>query len=266
MRNGAIGIYIAYFIQFFKQKLEYRGDFIAGILANIILTLSGLLFIVCLFAGEGVRELGSWSRDEVLFIYGYSMISMALFSSVAMNLYGFSDRYIIQGEFDRVLLRPLGTLPQVLFESFNLDSIGSLLIGLVTLGFAAYQLELSPTLFDIIWLVVSTTSGAIILLSVFVTLASFSFHFEDRIGINPPFYNMIAFGRYPLPIFHPIIQFILQAIVPFAFVAFYPATHYFSHEGFELLCYATPLVAGITTSVAVISWSLGVRKYTSTGS
>jgi len=234
--------------------------------ANIILTLSGLLFIVCLFSGEGVKALGAWSRDEVLFIYGYSMISMALFSSIAINLYGFSDRYIIQGEFDRVLLRPLGTLPQILFESFNLDSIGSLIIGLLTLGFASFQLELTPSLIDVLWLIISAASGAIILLSVFVILASFSFHFEDRIGINPPFYNMIAFGRYPLPIFHPIIQFILQTVVPFAFVAFYPATHYFNHEGFEMLCYATPLVAAITATISGMCWSLGVKKYTSTGS
>ncbi|RMG44418.1 MAG: ABC transporter permease, partial [Candidatus Dadabacteria bacterium] len=87
-----------------------------------------------------------------------------------------------------------------------------------------------------------------------------------RIGIAPPFYNMIAFGRYPLPIFNDIIQFILRWIVPFAFVAFYPATHFLNRSGFETFCYATPVVAIVLVFLARLFWQLGVARYSSTGS
>ncbi|MCB0331560.1 MAG: ABC-2 family transporter protein [Bdellovibrionales bacterium] len=262
----ALRIYSAYFAQFLKQRLIYRWDFVASIMSNMLMTVSGLLFVLFLLDGQTVTALGDWSREEVLFIYGYAMISMAIFSSIAINLYGFSDRYIIQGDFDRVLLRPLGTLPQVLFESFNLDSLGSLLVGGLTLSYASTKLALSFGMIDLLWVVVSSVSGACILISIFVLLASFSFHFEDRIGINPPFFNMIAFGRYPLPIFPPVIRFILQWVVPYAFVAFYPATHFFDHGDFAAFCYSTPLVAIVTALIAWGAWGFGVSRYTSTGS
>ena len=61
---------------------------------------------------------------------GCSTISTALFGILAPNLYSFGDRFVIQGQFDRVLLRPVNSLCQVLFESFNVESVGSLLVGI----------------------------------------------------------------------------------------------------------------------------------------
>ncbi len=37
---------------------------------------------------------------------------------------------------------------------------------------------------------------------------------EDRVGVIPPVYNMLAFGRYPLSIYSPMIQFLLSWIIP----------------------------------------------------
>ncbi|MBX7139064.1 MAG: ABC-2 family transporter protein [Oligoflexia bacterium] len=258
-------IFGAYFAQFLKTRMSYRTDFFVSLVANILVGATGLLFVVFLMDGKNITELNGWSRAEVLFIYGYAMISMAIFSSVAINLYGFGNRYIIQGQFDRVLLRPLNSLAQVLFESFNLDSIGSLLVGLATMLYAARILGISIGMLDVGWLFVSSISGAVILISVFVVLSSVSFHFEDRIGIAPPFYNLISFGRYPITIFNRVIQFILSWVIPFAFVAFYPATHFFNRTGFELLCYLTPLVALVSVVVAWVFWQFGVSKYESTG-
>ena len=210
-------------------------------------------------------SIGGWKREEVLFIYGYSMIAMAIFTTFAINLYQFGNRYIIQGQFDRVLLRPLNSLCQVLFESFNLESVGSLLTGLCVLWYSAAHLHIHLGFFDFLWIAVSGLSGGIILISVFVVVSSLSFHFEDRMGISPPIFNLINFGRYPTPIFNRLLQILLSFVIPFAFVAFYPATHFFDRPGFEALCYATPLVALVLSLLAAASWKFGVSRYESTG-
>jgi ABC-2 type transport system permease protein len=212
-----------------------------------------------------VTALRGWNRNEVLFIYGYSFLSTALFGMLAPNLYQFGDRYIIKGQFDRVLLRPLNSLSQVLFESFNLDSIGNIALGAVVITIVKERLGMVFSVWDWLWLVGSAVSGGVILLSFFVILASMSFHFEDRLGITAPFYNMLQFSRYPLTIFNRTLQFILSWLIPFGFIAFYPATHFFSRTGFELFCYATPLVAVVTASVAGVLWTFGVSRYASTG-
>lgn len=265
MLGRSIKIYSAYFAQFLKSRLEYRGDFLFNILAQLIMTLSGLLFIYFLLDGETIPDIQGWSRSEVMFIYGYAMIPMAIFMTFAMNLYQFGDRYIVQGQFDRVLLRPLSTVFQVLFESFNMESIGSLVAGLGVLLYTASELRIHLGMVDYLWLLVSSISGGVILISVFVFIASLSFHFEDRLGIGAPVFSLITFGRYPITIFNRTIQIILKWVIPFAFVAFYPATHFFDRSGFEALCYLTPVVAVATAAIAAVAWQYGVSKYSSTG-
>lgn len=265
MRQSA-KVLAAYFAQFLKARMEYKADFFASIIANMLVAASGLLFVTFLIDGSVVPDIQGWTRFEVLFIYGYSMISMALFSVVSPNLYRFGDKYIIEGQFDRVLLRPLNTLQQVLSESFNLESIGSLCVGLVVVTYSASELGLVFGFNDYLWLVVSSISGGAILLGTFVFLSSLSFHFEDRLGIGAPVYNLINFSRYPLPIFNEIVQFILRWVVPFAFVAFYPATHFLTRDGFAFFCYLTPVIAVVVMIGACWSWRIGVASYASTGS
>ena len=154
----------------------------------------------------------------------------------------------------------------MLFESFNIESIGSFLVGLGVLTYTSERLHLSFGIFDFIWLAISTASGGVILLSVFTILASVSFHFEDKFGISPPFYNMIAFGRYPSDIFSKWLQFFLRWIVPFAFVAFYPSTHFLQRPEFKNLCYLSPVVAFVFVWIAARLWVFGVSRYSSTGS
>ena len=51
--------------------------------------------------------------------------------------------------------------------------------------------------------------ASVIYVSVFLMLTTVSFWFEDRIGVHPPVWNMMAFGRYPLTIYSPVVQFFL---------------------------------------------------------
>ncbi|HMO17315.1 MAG TPA: ABC-2 family transporter protein [Oligoflexia bacterium] len=266
MRISDYRIYFFYFLQFIKSRAEYKVDFIFGLIANVLVSLFGLLFILLLIDGEQITSIGEWSRNEVLFIYGYSMLAFSLFNMVAQNLYRFGDKYIIEGQFDRVLLRPLGSIGQVIFESFNLDALGTFALGIFILFKSSSALQIDFFASDYLWLAISVSCGAIILLSVFVTLASFSFYFEDRLGIGAPVYSLITFGRYPTPIFNKTLQMILSFIIPFAFVAFYPATHFLFKEGFHYWCYSTPLVALVSVTIAGIAWKAGVYRYSSTGS
>ena len=260
-----VSIYFAYFAQFLKTRMAYKGDFIAAMFTSALASAGGLIFILFLLDGEIITNIKGWSRAEIIFIYGYSFITTAIFSMLAYNLYDFANRYIIEGQFDRVLLRPLNSLSQVLFESFNLDTIGNIILGIVVIKITATDLGFTFTLIDYLWLAISCISGAAILLAVFVILSSLSFHFEDRMGITPPFYNLINFSRYPLPIFNRFIQILLSWIVPFGFIAFYPATHFFNRTGYEAFCYGTPLMALACIFVSSLFWRWGISKYSSTG-
>lgn len=262
----AFSIYFYYFIIYLKSRFVYKVDFFVGLLSNLMVGAFGLIFIYVLINNDQVGSLGGWSKHEVLFIYGYSLFSLSIFNCVATNLYRFGDKYVNGGNYDRVLLRPLSSIPQVLFESFNLDSISTLVLGVCVLKNSGNNLGIPFNFLDIIWILISAFSGGVILLSVFIILASFSFYFDDKLGIGAPVYSLINFGRYPVTIFNKAIQFILSFIIPFAFVAFYPATHFFPDKGnFIIFCYSTPFVAILTFLLACALWYRGEKRYISSG-
>jgi viologen exporter family transport system permease protein len=255
---------LLYFAQYAKVRLAYRADFAIAFLSSMAATVLGFGFVLVLFTK--VPTLQDWSFYEVLFLYGFSLIPLGFFNVISWNLYEFGDIYIIQGRFDRILLRPVDTLFQVLFEKFRLESLQEVVTGTAVVVIAAQRLHLPWRAMDDFWFALMVACGAVIYLSVFLILTSVSFWFEDRVGIVPPVFNMLNFGRYPLTIYNVFIQFLLSWIIPFGFASFYPTTHFLRRESFTPYFHLVPAVAAAFFTLAVFVWNKGVENYSSTGS
>ncbi len=262
IRQGRI--FVWYFAQFVKMRLAYRTDFVIDALAVMFSALVQLAVLLTLF--NKVEALKGWSFEQVLFIYGFSLVPLGLFNLCAVNLYRFADAFIIEGRFDRVLLRPLNTLAQVLLESFNISAFNEMGLGLALMIYAGRKLSLSWGIEEILALMVLAISSSLVYSGVFLAITSVSFWQEDRMGLAPPVYNVIRFSRYPITIFGAPVRFFLTFVLPFAWVAFYPATWFIGSPEFARWAYFTPLVGGIVFGGAVLIWSRGVRNYSSTGS
>ncbi len=263
MRKTII-LFWLYFGQYAKTRMAYKADFFISLAASILATVAGYGFVLVLFTRA--PHLKGWSFDEVLFIYGFSLVPMGLYNVVSQNLYEFGDAYIVEGRFDRVLLRPVHSLFQILFESFRLESVQEIVTGTVVVAYCAVRLRLDWSPVNVVLFPGLVLCGAVIYLSVFVILSSVNFWFEDRIGISPPVYNMITFGRYPITIYNVFVQFLLNWIIPFAFASFYPTVRYLGRTEFRREFYLIPLVASAMLALALLVWERGVRQYKSTGS
>ena len=254
----------AYFAQYAKVRVSYRADFFVSLATSAAATVFSLGFVWTLF--QKVPRLANWRMEEVLFLYGFSLIPFGLFNVLSMNLYEFGSTYIMEGKFDRVLLRPISSLFQVLFETFRIESFHEVFVGLAILVWAARRLEHHWTLLDLFLLAFFGLCGGIIYVSVFLFLTTISFWFEDRVGIHPPFWNLLAFGRYPLSIYSGYIRFLLSWIVPFGFATFYPSVRLLGHAEFRGYSLLIPLVAAAALALAGTAWRFGLRHYSSTGS
>jgi len=256
-------LFVQYFAQYAKVRLAYKADFIIAFFSSMAATVLGFGFVLVLFSK--IPRLQDWSFNEILFLYGFSLIPLGFFNVVSWNLYDFSELYIIEGKFDRVLLRPVSTLFQVIFEKFRLESLQEVATGLIVVVISLRRLHLVPGVADYFWFVVMVVCGAAIYASVFLMLTAVSFWFEDRVGIVPPVFNMLTFGRYPLTIFNVFIQFLLSWIIPFAFATFYPTTYFLRRSAFSLYFHLVPLVAAVFLTLAILLWNRGVANYSSTG-
>jgi ABC-2 type transport system permease protein len=257
-------LFLLYFAQYTKVRLAYKADFIIAFFSSMAATVLGFGFVLVLFSK--IPRLQDWSFNEIMFLYGFSLIPLGFFNVISWNLYDFGELYIIEGRFDRVLLRPVATLFQVAFEKFRLESLQEVVTGAAVVWIAAERLRLVWRVADLLWLVVMVLSGALIYFSVFLSLTAVAFWFEDRVGIVPPVFNMLNFGRYPLTIYNVFIQFLLSWIIPFGFASFYPTTHFLGRTAFTPYFHLVPAVSATFFLLAILVWNKGVENYSSTGS
>jgi ABC-2 type transport system permease protein len=259
-----LGLFFDYLKQYAKMRLSYRADFFISVATSLAATVFAFGFVYILFTK--IPKLSSWRFEEVIFLYGFSLIPFGLFNVVSMNLYDFGNNYIIEGKFDRVLLRPISSLFQVLFETFRLESFHEVVTGLFAVWLASRLMHLQWDWLDLLLLLFWGLCGGVIYVAIFLLLSAVSFWFEDRIGIHPPVWNLIAFGRYPLSIYSNFIQFFLSFIIPFGFASFYPSVRLLHRTEFHRYALFVPVVAAVCLSITILVWNVGVRHYSSTGS
>jgi ABC-2 type transport system permease protein len=253
-----------YFSQYAKVRVSYRGDFFVSIATSFAATIFSLGFLVILF--QKTAQLKGWRFEEVLFLWGFTQIPYGLFNVISLNLYDFGNNYIIEGKFDRVLLRPVSSLFQVLFEAFRIESFQEVATGAFCMWWATRHLHIPWTPMKFAMLFFFAICAAVIYVSIFLILSTVSFWFEDRIGVHPPVWNIIAFGRYPLSIYSGAVQFFLCWIIPFGLASFYPSVRMLGRTVKPEYIGFVPVVAAVFLTLAISLWDFGTRHYSSTGS
>ena len=91
-------LFFDYFLQYAKVRMGYRGDFFISLGTSFAATVFALGFVIILF--QKVPQLAGWRFEEVLFLYGFSLIPYGLFNVISSNLYDFGNNYIIEGKFE----------------------------------------------------------------------------------------------------------------------------------------------------------------------
>lgn len=258
-----IRLVFAFLGQFLKGRMAYRLDFLLSIFTTLISTVLGFVFIFVIFGN--VSALQDWSYYEILFIYGFSLIPIATFSLISTNLWFFGEKFIVEGNFDRILLRPVGALFQVLFESFRVESIPDILVGFYIVFYSANKLGLNFGFLNFLILVGLALLSFVILISFFGIVAALSFWVEDRMGIGAPLFNMIVLARYPATIYNNLLKLLLTSLFPFAYIAFVPATYFLRPDKYSYMLLALPAVALFFAFLCKLVWQKGSQRYGSTG-
>lgn len=255
-------IFLQYASQYLKIKLAYRTDILVGFLSDIMFQAVNLIFIIVVFAHT--TFLGGWSRDEIIFIYGFFLVPYAIFDAF-FNIWDFNDRYIVKGEMDRILTRPVHSLFQIILERMELESLLGVITGLIVMVYAAIQLKLTFHWYDVLILMMMIVGGALVYAGIFIALASIGFWSDAKTDIMPMMYNIGNYGRYPVDIYNKVIRYILTFILPFAFVGVYPAAYFLGKTEWYRYAFLTPVVGLIVFITAVVIWNVGVKKYRGAG-
>ena len=251
-----------------KSRMEYRLDFILRVVMALVWNLASLLFIWVVLAR--FRSMAGWSLEEVFFIYTLRLVAHGCYCLLFHNVQALSW-YVRWGDFDRVLLRPLNPLLQLIIWQYDPAGIGDLGLGLICFLVANRLLELHWTPLAVAFLLLVVMGGCLIELSLFLLVNSLAFWITEVQGLT---WIVITFSDnfalYPLNIYNALLQFLLTFLVPVGFMSYYPATAFLNRTGDTLFtpafAYLTPLVGLALFAIAYAFWQRGVNRYQSTGS
>lgn len=255
-------MFFQYIGQYMKTRLEYRTDMIVEIASDFLFQLVNLIFIIVVFGHT--QFLSGWSRDEIIFIYGFFLVPFAIFGAF-FNIWDFNERYIVKGEMDRILTRPIHSLFQIILERIELESLFGVVTGLIVMFYAGMRLQLSIAWYDPIVFVVMALGGTFAYAGVFISIASIGFWSDARTSIMPMMYNIGNYGRYPVDIYNQVIRFVLTWILPFAFVGVYPAAYFLGRKEWMVYSFLTPVIGLSFFLIAILLWNLGVKRYRGAG-
>ncbi|WP_241475212.1 ABC transporter permease [Priestia flexa] len=255
-------MFFQYISQYIKTRLQYRADMVVEVVSDLLFQAVNLIFILVVFGHT--QFLNGWSREEIIFIYGFFLVPFAVFSSF-FNIWDFNERYIVKGEMDRILTRPIHSLFQVILERMELESLFGAITGVAVMIYAGSILDLLFAWYDFFVFILFVLGGALVYAGIFIALASIGFWSDARTSIMPTMYNIGNYGRYPVDIYNNVIRYVLTWILPFAFVGVYPAAYFLGREEWYGYAFLTPVMGVIFFTLAIVLWNVGVKRYRGAG-
>ncbi|MCE7000527.1 ABC-2 family transporter protein [Saccharothrix sp. S26] len=264
----AEGVYLKLVGARLRGQMSYRTSFALQCVAQAINQLAELAIILVLF--NRVSALGGFSVAEVVLMYAIAGTAFGIADMVAGQLDELPT-YIRTGTFDVLLLRPLGTLAQMMASDLHLRKVGRIVAGVGSMVYALSHNDIQWSGWAV-WLVVAApVSGAVIFSSIWVAANAVCFWVVDGQELaNTVTYGSNAFTSYPATVYGPWLRRFFAFVVPGAFVAYYPSLALLGRAdplgGPGFLGWVSPVVAVVAAVVAGVVWRTAVRHYRGTGS
>lgn len=260
----ALKLHHIFIAQELKKMMEYKGDFLVGIVGFLIGQIFNMLFIWIIF--QQIPSLAGWSIEQVVFIYGFSLIPKGIDHLLFDNLWAIAHFTVRKGEFDRYLIRPINTLFHVMVEKLQIDAFGELLIGIALISITLPSLNIEWSIIKVILAIVVIPFATLIYTGIKIITAAFSFWIKRSGNITYMFYMVNDFAKYPVTIYNLTIRGIITYVIPFAFTAFYPAFYILTGESPLFNIGLAIALSSIFMAIGILIWNKGIKVYESSGS
>ncbi len=260
-------LYFIYLKKAIVAKLEYKKDTIIGIIGFLLNNAASVLSIY--FIINSIPSLYDWNIWELGFLYGFTMIPVAIDHFFSDDLWCVAYWKVRTGEMDRYYLRPLPVLFQVIAETFQPEAFGELIVGVVMLSICGIwgNLNIAWSFGMVLMIIVASIFGALLITSVKIITAALAFYMKRSGPLTQIVYNFIGYTKYPLKIYPQAIRFILQFIFPFALVISFPVDTLL-HGTYNpyLLILIIIALTSVVFIISILFWSKAAKRYQSSGS
>ena len=256
-------MYIEYAKLEIKSALEYKVSFILNFISQIFVMFSLYFMIIALFTK--FSNINGFTLYEVLLCFGIVQFGFSFNETFFRGLDHFEE-LIINGDLDRYIVRPQNILFQVMSSHVDLVKLSRVIQSFIIIIISLINLNINWNISKIFVLLLMIFSSIIIFFGLFVLMASYCFLTIQGLEVK----NLVTDGgkqvaQYPIGIFKKGFALIFTIIIPFAFVNYYPLLFLLGRTN-NMLYMLSPLVVIIYLIPCLLSFKLGLKRYSSTGS
>lgn len=249
--------------QFLKTILQSKVDFLMGLMGFFFTQFMGIAFLYLVF--EQIPSLQGWTFDQLIFIYGFAQIPRGIDHLITDNIWMVAWWLVIDGDFDRYMLRPMNIFFQVICEKLQPDALGELLVGMILVVMSLSKGIVAMDAVHVLLFFVSVIAGAVIYTSIKLFFSAIAFWVKQSGPFLQVAYDLSNFAKYPTEIYGRAVQFIITWVIPFAFVAYLPASYFLMERNALATIGVECVIAVVFWLVAYSFFIYGTTKYESAG-
>lgn len=250
-----------------RAQMQYRFAFIMRIV-GLITAYAGMTITTWVMLYR-FNLLDGWNFHELLFLLALAILSWGVCITFFFH-FNNMDTYIVNGTFDRFLVRPINPFFHFMAMRFDIGSLGQFVFSAFAFVFVSISIGIQWSLGKVLFTLSAVIGGVLIQGGMLIIIAAIAFwttksnHFYWVIMY--PTRNLI---NYPLSIYPRVVQLVTAFVVPFGFINYFPATVILDKriEGFPVyMGYLSAPIGVVFFLIAYSIWMLGFRHYKSAGS
>jgi ABC-2 type transport system permease protein len=236
-------LYYAFLLNCLSRAMEFRAQFLAGIIGYAIWSGVSLLFIDVVFGSVG--PVRGWSRDEMWVLYGTFVILESLcYGLLGPNMWRFSTA-VRDGSLDLALTKPVNTQFFVSTRYIDLNGVLNSIVGFALLLAGLRKVGRQPDVGEwALWLGL-LLCGLLLAYCVWFFCVTWSIWAVKLEGIAVIFDPMMQMARFPVQVYPARVQALLTFVLPVAFLTTFPAQALLGHGRGETLLIAIGLAAAM---------------------
>ena len=242
-----------------KSQLEYKASLIMTSISQFFIFFSYYFVIIALF--DKFSNIKGFTVYEILLCFSIIHFGYAFTETFFRGIDKFED-LIIDGTLDRFLVRPRGILFQVLCQKIHLVKSLRMLQSLIIMFIALINLNINWSITKIIVLILMMFSSILVFFGLFVLTASYCFITIQGLELTDGGKNL---AQYPISIYRKGVIFVFTFIIPYAFINYYPLLYFLGRTN-NILYMFSPLLVFIFLIPCLLSFKIGLKHYSSSGS
>ena len=247
--------------------LEYRTNFLLWF--GFTFVYHGSAIAALWITLTNFPSMNGWDFRNMAFLYALWMTGHAL-NATFFSTVGEIPEWIRDGEFDRLLVRPVDELFQVMTTPGQIFP-DELILALVFLCVATAANHIAITAGFLILVPLVVIGGALIDLSIGLIISTAAFWFVQVDALRWIVLQLEQeFTRYPLSIYSRGVRLLLAFVIPFGFMNYFPASYFLNKadNGLGLpiaVGVITPAIGVVFLLVAYLIWRAGLQRYQGVG-